>query len=54
MGLFKAIENDFANDTPTNKEPNNPGPLVKEIASNSSLEIPAFTKAFSTTGIIFF
>ena len=40
--MSKASAIDFANEVPTTKEPSNPGPFVKAIASMSSMEIPAF------------
>ena len=51
--MFIAIENDFAKETPTNKEPKRPGPFVKAIALISVFFILAFLIAASTTGIIF-
>ena len=43
----------LANDTPTNKEPIKPGPLVKAIALSCSFSTPALFKASCTTGTIF-
>ena len=40
-------------ESPTNNEPNKPGPLVKATADISFLLTQAFLKAASTTGIIF-
>ena len=52
--VFNDRDNDFANDEPTNNEPNNPGPRVDATASNFFLSIFASIIALSTTGIIFF
>ena len=41
MGIFLPNAKDLAKETPTSKEPNNPGPLVNAMAEISSLVIPA-------------
>ncbi len=52
-GIFSAKAIDLAKELPTNKEPIKPGPCVKAMADNCSLEILAFFKAASITGTIF-
>jgi hypothetical protein len=52
--MFKAKDNDFANDKPTNKLPLNPGPNVTAIAVKSVSVVFAFFKAKSITGKMFF
>ena len=46
------MERDFANELPTSREPNNPGPCVYAIAVNSFLSIFASFNACETTGMI--
>ena len=51
--MFKPRESDFAKEVPTKRDPISPGPLVKAMAEIISFLIPAFFKAWSTTGTIF-
>ena len=53
IGTFNDAANPFANEVPTNKDPNNPGPRVNAIAFNSDFLIPARLIASDTTGTIF-
>ena len=43
----------LAKETPTNRDPIKPGPLVNAIADRSFLSTPALRRAISTTGTIF-
>ena len=52
-GISIPSAKDLANELPTSKDPNNPGPCVKQIADKSSFFIPASFIAVSTTGIMF-
>ena len=54
IGLFNARPIDFANEVPTKRDPNKPGPLVNAMASIRSSPIPDSFMALSTIGIIFF
>ncbi len=38
--MFNPKDRDFANEVPTSKEPNSPGPLVKAIEFICSFSIP--------------
>lgn len=51
--MFKERANPFAKETPTSKDPINPGPRVKATALNSSLVTPARFNASCTTGTMF-
>ena len=53
IGIRSPNANDLAKETPTSKDPNNPGPLVKATADISFLSISASVMAWFTTGIIF-
>ena len=53
IGIPRDNASPLAKDTPTNRLPISPGPLVKAMADNCSCVIPAFFKAWSTTGTIF-
>jgi len=50
---FNENASDFAKELPTRREPNSPGPFVKEITSISPILILADLIATSTTGTIF-
>ena len=52
-GILRDILNDLANEVPTKRDPNKPGPLVKAIAVKSLMPIPASSIAASTVGTIF-
>ena len=51
--MFRPKESDFANEVPTSKEPNSPGPRVNAMADTSFLSIFALANAWCTTGTIF-
>ena len=51
--MLRDILNDLANEVPTKRDPNRPGPLVKAIAVISLMPMPASFIAASTVGTIF-
>ena len=52
--MFHERESVFAVSTPTRSDPIRPGPTVTAIASMSSQSKPAFSSAFSMTGMMYF
>ena len=53
IGIINAEANAFAKETPTNKDPNRPGPFVKATAFSMDFVIFALASASETTGTIF-
>ena len=52
-GIFSVQANDFENDAPVNKGPNNPGPLVKAIRSISFRSFSVIFNNSSSNGTNF-